>query len=80
MEKETEELVNKYPAIPAEYVRAMCYLRDNHINQRFLTSNDDHDSHKYYPEPGWYWKWVIGAFILLCGGSLMIYKFYEVLR
>lgn len=38
------------------------------------------DRHLYYPESGWYWKWVIGGLILFGGGSLLVYHIYEVFQ
>lgn len=36
-----EEIASKYPAIDPDYVRAIVRLKNNNINRRFLTSNDE---------------------------------------
>lgn len=30
------------------------------------------DRHKYYPESGWYWKWIIALLIFIVGGVMAV--------
>ncbi len=38
-----------------------------------------YDRHKYYPEAGWYWKWVIATVIMVMAIALMVCKIKEAL-